>query len=86
MKISAAYAMTATGTLAASLMPLPALAHWGHFGEMAGHGHLVAVSLGAVAVIGLAGLAVFGKTEEQDAEDAADAKDAAAEEGGNSHA
>lgn len=86
MKISATKAMTAKAALAVSLLPLPALAHLGHLGEVAGHGHLIAVGLGAAAVIGLAGLAVLGKTEEQDAEDTGNESDASAEEGGNSHA
>ena len=86
MKISAANVITATGMLAASLLPLPALAHLGHLGELAGHGHLIAVGLGAVATIGLAGLAVLGKKDRQEADDAVDASDATAEEGAGSHA
>ncbi|MFK7902561.1 MAG: DUF6732 family protein [Nitratireductor sp.] len=51
------------------LMPSAAFAHLGHVGELAGHGHLIAVGAGVVAV-GLA--ALLGKKPK-------DAKDADAE-------
>ena len=37
------------------LAPASAQAHWGHLGELAGHGHWIAAGLAAaVAVVGLA--------------------------------
>ncbi len=87
MKTSARYVITiATGVL----LPLPALAHWGHFGELAGHGHLVAAGLGVVVVMGVAGLAAFGKKDDQNADEAADldadASDVSVEDGEKTHA
>ena len=87
MKLPATF-MTMTAAVG-SLLPVPALAHWGHLGELAGHGHLVAVGLGAVAVAGLAGLAVWGRRQDQpedEAVDAADSDDSLIDEGSSSHA
>ena len=42
----------------AGLSPMTAFAHWGHLGELAGHGHLVAAGLAAAAAVAAAGLAV----------------------------
>ena len=87
MKLPATF-MTMTAAVG-SLLPVPALAHWGHLGELAGHGHLVAVGLGAVAVAGLAGLAIWGRRQDQpedEAVDAADSDDSLIDEGSSSHA
>ena len=87
MKLPATF-MTMTAAVG-SLLPVPALAHWGHLGELAGHGHLVAVGLGAVAVAGLAGLAIWGRRQDQpedEAVDAADSHDSLIDEGSSSHA
>lgn len=45
-----------------------ALAHWGHLGEMAGHGHLTGVALGVVVALAAA-FTVKGKDQTQIAED-----------------
>jgi len=37
--------------------PSLAMAHWGHLGEVAGHGHLVAAGLAGVIGLAIAGLA-----------------------------
>lgn len=31
------------------LLPMPAFAHWGHLGEVAGHGHWIGLAAGAAA-------------------------------------
>ena len=51
--------LTATAAIMAIalLNPAVAMAHWGHLGELAGHGHLVAAGLAAAAVAAV-GLAV----------------------------
>ncbi|MGC6452810.1 MAG: DUF6732 family protein [Candidatus Puniceispirillaceae bacterium] len=88
MKISGKYIFdisVASAAIVPSVLPVPAFAHWGHLGELAGHGHLIAVGLGALAVIGAAGLAVLGKEDGEDAEDAADAADASLHEGDKAH-
>jgi hypothetical protein len=89
MTLPATFLMTAaTGTLV-SLLPVPAMAHWGHFGELGGHGHLIAVGLGAVAVAGMAGLAIWAQREDrvdEEMADAADAEDALIDEGEQAHA
>lgn len=41
-------------TLALILLSTPALAHIGHLGEVAGHGHLIGI--GAIGLAGLVGL------------------------------
>ena len=87
MNFSATY--TTVTAAVGSLLPVPALAHWGHLGELAGHGHLVAVGLGAVVVAGLAGLAIWGRGNDQpedEAVDATDKDDSLIEEGSSSHA
>ena len=83
MKTSARYVITAATGM---VLPLPALAHWGHLGELAGHGHLIGAGLGAMAVIGVAGLAVPGNETEQDADGAVDDLDVSVEEDGKTHA
>jgi len=40
-----------------------ALAHWGHLGELAGHGHLAGLALGAAAAVMAAALVVKGRDE-----------------------
>ncbi len=54
--------------LLSTLFATPALAHIGHLGEVAGHGHWIAV--GGIAIA--AGIALFGgrKKKDEDPEDA----------------
>ena len=40
-----------------------AMAHWGHLGELAGHGHLAGLALGAAAAIMAAALVTKGRDE-----------------------
>ena len=68
------------------ILPVPAWAHWGHLGELAGHGHLVAAGLGTLAVMGVVGLAVLGKKDDQGLEEAAEASEATTGNGDKSHA
>ena len=71
------------------MFPSQGMAHWGHVGELAGHGHLIAVGLGAAAVIVGVGVALWGRDEDQSSDDAADAIDRQAEtvdEGDKAHA
>jgi hypothetical protein len=48
-------------------MPEVAAAHWGHVGELAGHGHLIAVGAGLTAAV-IAALLGKKKLEEQSRE------------------
>ena len=50
-----------------------ALAHWGHLGELAGHGHLVGVALGAAAAVLAAALVVKDRGQANSEEDTAEA-------------
>jgi len=54
------------------LLPAPAMAHIGHLGEVAGHGHWIA--LGGIAIAG--GIALLGgrkkPAEDNDAEEASE--------------
>ena len=43
----------------------PALAHGGHLGELAGHGHLVGWGLMAAAGLAAAAIARFGKKQDE---------------------
>jgi len=90
MKIPGIFVIVSAAAIGAlSLLPLPALAHWGHLGELAGHGHMIAAGLGAAVIAGLAGLAVRGRQEEQAADggmDAPENRSAAKDEGGQAHA
>ncbi|MEP1207316.1 MAG: DUF6732 family protein [Rhizobiaceae bacterium] len=54
---------------AAGFTVLPAHAHWGHVGELAGHGHVIAIGAAAAAAALAAALA-RGKPKEQDEEEA----------------
>ena len=49
--------------------PASAQAHWGHLGELAGHGHWIAAGLAAAAAAAVAGLAVTRPCEESEAVD-----------------
>ena len=40
-----------------------AMAHWGHLGELAGHGHLAGLALGAAAAVMAAALVAKGHDE-----------------------
>ena len=70
--------VTGVATAMVGLSPVAAFAHWGHLGELAGHGHLVAAGLAAAAAVAAAGLAVI---KPQDAASTSD--DAEAEEPNN---
>ena len=51
------------------LAPASAQAHWGHLGELAGHGHWIAAGLAAAAAV--AGLAITRPRKESKATDEA---------------
>lgn len=51
------------------LAPASAQAHWGHLGELAGHGHWIAAGLAAAAAAAVAGLAIPRPREESEAAD-----------------
>ena len=65
------------------LAPASALAHWGHLGELAGHGHWIAAGLAAAAAV--AGLAITRPRKESEATDEA-VPDEAETNGEQSHA
>ena len=65
------------------LAPASALAHWGHLGELAGHGHWIAAGLAAAAAV--AGLAIARPRKESEATDEA-VPDEAETNGEQSHA
>ena len=51
------------------LAPASARAHWGHLGEIAGHGHWIAAGLAAAAAMAVAGLPITRPHEESEAAD-----------------
>ena len=51
------------------LAPASAQAHWGHLGELAGHGHWIAAGLATAAALAVAGLAITRPREENEAAD-----------------
>ena len=51
------------------LAPASAQAHWGHLGELAGHGHWIAAGL--AAAVAVAGLAITRPRKESEATDEA---------------
>ena len=51
------------------LAPASAQAHWGHLGELAGHGHWIAAGLAAAAAV--TGLAITRPRKESEATDEA---------------
>ena len=53
------------------LAPATALAHWGHLGELARHGHWIAAGLAAAAALAVAGLAITRPRKESEATDEA---------------
>jgi hypothetical protein len=53
------------------LAPASAQAHWGHLGELAGHGHWIAAGLAAAAAVAVAGLAITRPRKECEATDEA---------------
>ena len=65
------------------LAPASAQAHWGHLGELAGHGHWIAAGLAAAAAV--AGLAITRPRKESEATDEA-VPDEAETNGEQSHA
>lgn len=62
-------------TAVAGLSPMTALAHWGHLGELAGHGHLVAAGLAAAAAVAAAGVAVVKPQDAPSTNDDAEAEE-----------
>ena len=56
------------------LAPASAQAHWGHLGELAGHGHWIAAGL--AAAVAVAGLAITRPRKESEATDEAVPDDA----------
>lgn len=52
------------------LAPASAQAHWGHLGELSGHGHWIAAAAAAAAVA-VAGLAITRPRKESEATDEA---------------
>ena len=51
------------------LAPASAQAHWGHLGEIAGHGHWIAAGLAAATAVAVAGLPITRPREESEAAD-----------------
>ncbi len=66
----------ATGGLTAAAVTMGgmpgALAHWGHLGEVAGHGHMVGAALGVAAAGLAAALLARGRNQTTDDEDNAE--------------
>lgn len=54
-------------------LPMPALAHVGHIGEVAGHGHWIA--LGGIAIAGAIALLGGRKKADKETEEASDNED-----------
>ena len=50
-----------------------ALAHWGHLGELAGHGHLAGAAFGAAAAMLAAALVIKDRVQANSEEDTATA-------------
>lgn len=48
-----------------------ALAHWGHLGELAGHGHFIGAACGAAAAMLAAALVIKGRVQADSEEDTA---------------
>ena len=65
------------------LSPASAQAHWGHLGELAGHGHWIAAGL--AAAVAVAGLAIIRPRKESEATEEA-VPDGAETNGEQSHA
>jgi hypothetical protein len=61
IRVIAASALAGT-TMVFADMPA-AMAHWGHLGELAGHGHLAGLALGAAAAVMAAALVAKGRDE-----------------------
>ena len=57
--------------------PTPALAHWGHLGELAGHSHWIAG--GAMIAAAVLAAVLKGSETEAEAEDEAEGEEAVAE-------
>ena len=51
-----------------ALMPVPAFAHWGHVGELAGHGH--AIAIGAAAAAAALAAWIASQREDETSDDA----------------
>ena len=67
------------------LAPASAQAHWGHLGELAGHGHWIAAGLAAAAAAAVAWLVITRPRKESEATDKA-VPDEAKTNGEQSHA
>ena len=61
IRVIAASALAGT-TMVFGAVPA-AMAHWGHLGELAGHGHLAGLALGAAAAVMAAALVAKGRDE-----------------------
>lgn len=59
-----------------AVVAAPAQAHWGHVGELAGHGHWIAIGAAAGAAALAAWLARPNKAEDETEEDAGAPEDA----------
>ena len=56
-------------SLSLVLAPWPAFAHWGHVGELAGHGHAIAIGAAAAAAALAAWIAAQREDETSDEAD-----------------
>ena len=75
MHHTSSFRHTLSGAVFAASMMIagPAVAHWGHLGDLAGHGHLAgAVLAGAAAVLAAGLIATCGNSDNKDNEIAAD--------------
>ena len=86
MHHTSSFRHTLSGAVFAASMMIagPAVAHWGHLGDLAGHGHLAGAVLAGAAAVLAAGLsATCGNSDNKDnditADDADDASSAHAD-------
>lgn len=78
MHHTSSFRHTLSGAVFAASMMIagPAVAHWGHLGDLAGHGHLAgAVLAGAAAVLAAGLIATCGNSDNKDNDIAADDAD-----------
>ena len=75
MHHTSSFRHTLSGAVFAAPMMIagPAIAHWGHLGDLAGHGHLAgAVLNGAAAVLAAGLIATYGNSDNKDNDITAD--------------
>ena len=75
MHHTSSFRHTLSGAVFAASMMIagPAVAHWGHLGDLAGHGHLAgAVLAGAAAVLAVGLIATCGNSDNKDNDITAD--------------